>query len=335
MKKLIGFIILCCTVFGSSLCSSANPGLEEKKDFVITMIAKSSTNPVFLAARFGAETAASEYSKKLGFNIKIDWKTPSIEDPTEQIVLLSNAVKEKTNAVLISCSDADELTNPINSAVDSGVPVMCFDNDAPASKRFAYYGIDNIELGKQLMVEMAKQLNGRGIIAILSGNKDALNLKERVKGVMLESKNYPKIKIVGTFYSKETPESASTEVISAMAKYPKIGGWVMTGCWALLSDALQKDLKPSKVKVVSVDVMPEVLPYIAKGIVPVVLSQPTFNWGYVGVERIIQKVILKQNVPAINKMEIAVVTKANLGFWANQLKSWKYNNVDQEYLDLK
>ena len=54
------------------------------RPFVITMIAKSSTNPVFLSARTGAEAAAAELSKSLGVEIKIDWRTPPNEDGTVQ-----------------------------------------------------------------------------------------------------------------------------------------------------------------------------------------------------------------------------------------------------------
>ena len=46
----------------------------------IAMIAKSSTNPVFLSARTGAEAAARELSAKHGINITIDWRTPPTED---------------------------------------------------------------------------------------------------------------------------------------------------------------------------------------------------------------------------------------------------------------
>jgi len=42
------------------------------KAFTIAMIAKSSTNPVFLSGRQGAEDAAAELSKANGVNVKID-----------------------------------------------------------------------------------------------------------------------------------------------------------------------------------------------------------------------------------------------------------------------
>ena len=54
--------------------STAKPGLK------IAMIAKSSTNPVFLSARTGAEAAAKELTAKHGVPVEISWLTPPAED---------------------------------------------------------------------------------------------------------------------------------------------------------------------------------------------------------------------------------------------------------------
>ena len=73
---------------------------------------------------------------------------------------IAQAVNEGANAVLISCSDAGKVTGAINDAVARGVPVMTFDSDAPESKRFAFYGVDDIKTGEAVMDELA-QADGR------------------------------------------------------------------------------------------------------------------------------------------------------------------------------
>ena len=74
------------------------------------------------------------------------------------------------------------MTGAINDAVERDVPVMTFDSDAPASKRFSYYGVDDSRLGEQVMSELGKLMNGKGKIAIFAGNQNAPNLQHRVKG---------------------------------------------------------------------------------------------------------------------------------------------------------
>src|SRR5207237_7748503 len=141
----------------------------------IAMIAKSSTNPVFLSARTGAETTAKELAAKIGVPIEIAWLTPPQEDGQIQAQRIAQAVNEGANAILVSCSDAGKVTGASDDAVARGVPVMTFDSDAPQSKRFSFYGVDDRRLGQDVMVELAKQLDGRGRVAILAGNQNAPN----------------------------------------------------------------------------------------------------------------------------------------------------------------
>ena len=300
----------------------------------IAMIAKSSTNPVFLSARTGAEAAAKEQSQKLGIPIEVVWLTPPAEDGQVQAQRIAQAVNEGASAVLISCSDAGKVTGAINDAVGRGVPVMTFDSDAPQSNRFAFYGVDDIKTGEAVMRELAPLMNGKGKVAILAGNQNAPNLRSRVAGVKQEAAKYPGITIVDTFYHIETPQDAAAEVIRVQNAYPEITGWAMIGGWPLFTQTLLSDLDPKKTKIVAVDALPAELAYVEKGLAPVLLAQPTYNWGYVSVQKIVEKVHLKQDVPQIIPMELVRVSKENLGTWARQLKTWGFTDVPDAYLKM-
>lgn len=325
------FVVLGCAAL---VAMAATVFAQGKKSFKIALIAKSSTNPVFLSARTGAEAAAKELSAKYGIDITIDWRTPPTEDGQMQAQRIAQAVNEGDDAIVLSCSDAGKVTGAINDAVARGVPVMTFDSDAPQSKRFAFYGVDDVASGEQVMSELAKQLGSKGKVAILAGNQNAPNLRKRAEGVVKEAAKYPDIKIVGTFYHIETPQDAAAEVVRVMNAYPDINGWAMIGGWPLFTKSLLTDLDPNKVKVVAVDALPAELPYIAKGIAPVLLAQPCYKWGYVSVEKVIDKIFLKKDVPVITRMELVRVSKENLGTWARQLKDWGFPDVPEEYLKL-
>jgi ribose transport system substrate-binding protein len=300
----------------------------------IAMIAKSSTNPVFLSARTGAEAAAKELTAKHGVPIEIAWLTPPTEDGQIQAQRIAQAVNEGASAILVSCSDAGKVTGAINDAVARGVPVMTFDSDAPESQRFAFYGVDDVKTGQSVMDELAKQMGETGSIAILAGNQNAPNLRKRVEGVKLAAAKYPKIKIVDTFYHIETPQDAAAEVIRVQNAYPQIQGWAMVGGWPLFTQTLLTDLDPNRIKIVAVDALPAELAYVEKGLAPVLLAQPTYLWGYESVKRIFDKVHLKKDVPEIIPMELVRVSKENLGTWARQLRDWGFTDVPEEYLKL-
>jgi ribose transport system substrate-binding protein len=301
----------------------------------IVMIAKNTTNPIFVSARKGAEDAARELAEKHGTRIEIVWMTPDREDGELQALAIAQAVRDRASAILISCSDPARTTGAINNAVERGVPVMTFDSDAAESKRFAFYGVDDEKLGQTVMRELAAQIRKRGPVAILAGNADAPNLRRRVEGVKKEAALYPDIHIVGAFNHAETPADAAAEVISAQAANRQIRGWAMVGGWALLTPRLMKELDPKKVTVVAVNALPAQLPFVENGLAPVLLALPTYNWGYVSVQRIVDKIHLKQDVPTIiPPMEVVRVTKDDLGTWARQLKAWG-STVPDRYLSLK
>ena len=300
----------------------------------IAMIGKSSTNPVFLSARTGAEAAAREISVRAAIDVEVLWLTPPQEDGQLQAQRIAQAVNEGASAVLIACSDAGKVTGAIDDAVARGVPVMTFDSDAPASKRFAYYGVDDVETGRRLMRELAQLMGGRGKVGVLAGNQNAPNLRKRVEGVKEEAAKYPGLQVVGVFNHTETPQDAAAEVVRVGNAYPEINGWAFIGGWPLWTKSLVNELDPARLKIASVDGLPAQLPYVARGVVPVLLAQPTYQWGHVGVTTIVDKVHFKKDVTSVAPMELVRVSKDNLGEWARQLRTWGFSDVPDEYVAL-
>ena len=313
--------------------TAAAPAAAAGTKIVIAMIAKSSTNSVFLAARTGADAAAKELSASKGIPIEVLWLTPPAEDGQVQAERIRQAVNDGASGILLSASDAGKVTGAINDAVDRGVPVMMFDSDAPQSKRFAFYGVDDKKTGAAVMRELAPLMNGKGKVAILAGNQNAPNLQMRVQGVKDEAKKYPGIQIAGVFNHIETAQDAAAEVIRVNNAYPDIQGWAMIGGWPLFSQSLLTDATMARQKTVSVDALPDELAYVDKGIVPVLLAQPVYLWGDIGVRTLVAKVVDKKDPPnPIIPMELVRVSKESLGKWAKQLKDWGFTTVDPKYL---
>ena len=87
MKRSLKAVLLpltaaCLTIAAACGGSAPTPegGQAPARGLKIAMIAKSSTNPVFLSARTGAEAAAKELSAAHNIPIEIAWLTPPAED---------------------------------------------------------------------------------------------------------------------------------------------------------------------------------------------------------------------------------------------------------------
>jgi ribose transport system substrate-binding protein len=295
---------------------------QSKKSYTFGLVAKSQSNPVFQAARTGAEQAAKDLGAKNGLTIKIDWRTPNDEDAQKQAEAIEQLVLAGVDGIAVSCSDANKLTDAINSAVKNGAPVATFDSDAPASKRFVTFGVDDLKCGQQVMEELAKVMEGKGIVAILAGNQNAPNLQKRVQGVKEAAKKYPGIKIRDTYYHKETPQDAAAKVEQVMQANPDINGWAMIGGWPLFTDNALK-WQPGTVKCVAVDALPPELAYLRSGHVQLLLAQQCFEWGYRSVEHLVNKVHFKKNPPSVRDVSPLVpVTRDKVDEYAKNWEKW-------------
>src|SRR3954464_2667765 len=118
VAALLPFLALGCGGSGKGSGDSTTAQASGKKTFTIALIGKSSTNPVFLSGRTGAEAAAKELSAQHGIDVRIDWLTPPEEDATLQAQRITQAVNGGDDAVLFSASEAGRATGAINDAVD-------------------------------------------------------------------------------------------------------------------------------------------------------------------------------------------------------------------------
>lgn len=317
--------VLACTAvagFGLALAAWAPVAEQAKKSYQFGVIAKSQSNPVFQAARTGAEDMAKELSKKYGVEVKINWRTPNNEDAQQQAQFLEQLVSQGVDGISISCSDGKLLKSAIDAAVEKGVEVATFDSDSPDSKRFAYYGIDDEAAGRKVMEELAKAMGEKGVVAILAGNQNAPNLQARVRGVKEQAKKYPGITVKDTYYHAETAAEAAQKVQSVQSSNPDISGWAMVGGWPLFTkNAL--DGVYQQAKVVSVDHLPEQLVYVKSGQVQALIGQDCYGWGAETVKMLFEKVHEgKKPTKVVNTFELSVVSEKNVKEYEGIWEKW-------------
>lgn len=287
------------------------------------MIAKSQSNPVFLAARKGAEARAAELTGKLGMEVSIAWRTPNDEDAQKQAEFIEQLVASGADAITIACSDAAKVTRAIDDAIAKGVQVMCFDSDAPKSGRLCYVGTDDYEAGRLVMQNVAKLLGEKtGVIAILAGNQTATNLQKRVAGAEDELKTHSSLTLRKVYYHKETPQDAYAEVESAQKANPEINGWAMIGGWPIMVDKALPWPK-GEVICVSMDTLPQQLEHLRIGDVQLLLGQQYFYFGERCVDILSDKVLEgKSPEKEIDFAALDRVSKDNVDEYAKNWKKW-------------
>jgi len=324
MKNRIVFYLVLMIVCSGMVLGQTNKKELKQRSITIGMIGKIATNPVFIAAYSGASVAAKELGAKYKVDIFIDLQTPKVEDVREQAAAMENFARSGVSGIAIACSDANYLSPTIDEVSDKGIPVMCFDSDAPKSKRFAYCGADDSEFGKMLMKEMAAELKGKGVIAVLAGNKNALNQQRRLQGLKDELKKYPKITLSADniYHNLEIPDRAVEMVTRAQKTNPNIEGWILLGSWPLLVKNSFK-WNPGEVKVVAGNAVPAELDYVMSGYVQSLVGVNCFQMGYKTVESLLNKIINNTD-PKISRMFVPLtqISKENVEEWSLNWKKW-------------
>jgi ribose transport system substrate-binding protein len=255
--------------------------------------------------------------------VSIAWRTPNDEDAQKQAEFVEQLVSAGADAITIACSDASKVTRAIDDAIAKGVPVMCFDSDAPSSGRLCYVGTDDYEAGRLVMQNVAEQLGEKpGVIAILAGNQTATNLQKRVNGAEDELKKHANLTLRKVYYHKETPQDAYAEVESAQKANPEINGWAMIGGWPIMVDKALPWPK-GEVICVSMDTLPPQLEHLRMGDVQLLLGQQYYYFGERCVDILADKVLEgKTPEKEIDFAPLDRVTKENVNEYAKNWEKW-------------
>ena len=312
MKRLV--IVVAAVVLGVVACGGGTPDAPPApKKLRFALIPKSLDIPVFDYARIGGERAANE------LGVDVIYRGPDKADELKQKEVLESFITQKVDGIAISVLNASFLTPTIDRAIEAGIPVVTWDSDAPASKRMAFYGVDDYESGKVMGEETAKMLNGKGTVAFIT-SLGANNLQRRLDGAKEALAKFPGISIVETYDIKEDSTRCQELIATGTNRYPKLGAWVSVGGWPVFSSNALNPV-PATTKFVSFDTVPQALALLRAGKVQVLLGQKYFGWGSESIKLL--NSIVKGQKPAnpIVDSGVDVVTAATVDAYEAQWKA--------------
>jgi ribose transport system substrate-binding protein len=317
MKRLA--VALCGILLAGSLACSRDAGKtdgggEAGRRLRFAVIPKSLDLPVFNYARVGAERAA----KELG-NVDIIWNAPASADQLKQKEILESFITQRVDGIAISALNGDFLTDTINRAVDSGIPVVTWDSDAPNSKRLAFYGVDDYASGKIMAEQAIRLMNGQANVAVLT-SLGATNLQRRLDGLRDGLKAAPGMKILEVFDIKEDPVRVPEIISTASRRYPDLNLWMSVGGWPVFTRNATAGIDPSRTRFISFDTIDPALDLLREGKVQVLLGQKYFGWGSEPVKLLYDIKRGKMPSSPIIDSGVDVVTRENVEHYAEQWK---------------
>jgi len=316
MKTWLYSTALCAAVAISGMAfSGVTPAHAADKTYNFAIVPKSLNNPYFDLARDGCMAEA----KKLG-NVKCTYIGPVNQDAAAEVQTIQDLITRGIDGIAISVADAGSVQRVIAQGRKAGIPIITFDADAPNSKRQAYVGTNNLQLGQYLGQQLIKAHPTAGTYAMISGGPAAENLNQRLKGVrdVLNKAGWKEISGSPTFCNDDSALGIQ-QMADLMTGNPNLTAIVAVGGWPLFTenayDAFYNKHKAAidsgKLTIVSADTLPAELNELKRGEVAALVGQQPYAMGAKAMDILLQ---LKEGktVDPIQYVGLDVVTKDNV-----------------------
>lgn len=203
-------------------------------------------------------------------------------DITKQIASFEQDLAKKPKGILLHPMQADPFIDPINRAIDSGIPVVTFAADSPKSKRVSYVTSDNLAEAKYAAEEIAGLLGGKGEYAVLE-NPGQSNHDLRVTAFIdYMDENYPEMKLVGRQASNQDSNKAYQATLAMIQANPNLGAMWIPEAGSAEGAVAAKLETGSEMIIMHADVTPTTLEQIRAGNIHKALNPNQGIQGYMG-----------------------------------------------------
>jgi len=277
MKFHYKLAVLLSLALGIVLVACEEPYHQKEEQYYF--ISANINIPYWQEAQAGLLDAAKE------MGVKAEMDGPTVLSAKDELDSFQKAVALHPAGILVSVANVDLFKGPIDAAIQTGIPVICIDSDAPDSKRVLFIGTDNFRAGQESAKRMADILKGQGQVVLVTIPGQS-NLDERVRGVNEVLKKYPGIKLVQTIDDKGDARNAYDGISALLSKKQKLDGILCLEAsgGAGAADALHREDMTGKIAIVSFDNDPETLDWIDRGGINATVVQKPYVMAYYGLK---------------------------------------------------
>ena len=276
MKKLLLFLVVFAAFFS---CGKS----EDKKDagtgqaassgdkIKIELVSKGYQHEFWRSVEAGAKKAGEE------LGVEVNFIGPEKETEIgKQVGMVENAINKKVSALGIAALDPDALAVVAKKAMDAQIPVVTFDSNVKDDITSSFIATDNKAAGAMAGEQLAKLINGKGKVAIVSHNPGTTTAIEREAGFREALAKYPDIKILNTQFSDG--DNANPDIAGIYGtNEPSIFG---------VAKGVEEKGLTGKVALVGIDSSEDLAKFLEKGVISGLVIQDPYNMGYQTVQQL-------------------------------------------------
>ncbi len=260
--------------------AAAAPAEGSKGEIVFIPKSTSATFYLFLVK------GAQDKAKELGYTI--DYQGPATEaDIAAQVDLVRNITAKKPAGILLAALDSKALIPPVEEAMAAGVPVAMADSGIDSDVPVASIITDQYKGGFMAGEEMARLLDKKGTVANLGIQAGSVSAG-RSKGFAEAIAQYPDMKVLETQWTDADAAKSLNIATDIITANPDIAGFFSAAApiAAGIAQAAKAKGIDKKVKIITFDPSPEILPLFDDGTIQAIIAQDPYQMGYQGVAAI-------------------------------------------------
>jgi LacI family transcriptional regulator len=256
--------------------------------------------------------------------------------------LLRGFLKDGVRGIIVTPGNPDAITPLINEAEEKNVRVVCVTTDAPLSKRSSIIGGQPKLAGTMAGELMAKFVTPGAQVAIITGQLYTEDQRKKTEGF---SESFPKHceegRIAAVVEAHEDEDECFCKTFDLLAGNADLAGiYVNTANCLPVCRAIGARRLAGKVKLITSDLFPDLVPYFEKGTISASIHQRPHRQGQLAVRQLLDNLL--QNMPFTNNfLNPGVVLQSNFRFfreiqrpfsprlgWANTLGGFPENVED-------
>lgn len=178
-KVIIIILVLCLCIGGISYSKSITKSSVHLMDdtpknaqifrYHFVVIAQNINETFWQSVKSGAQNAGQKYAAA------VEFIGPEVQDDDEELKYLNIAIACNVDGIAVYVTDKSKLSPVINKAVERGINVVTIESDDKNSRRKAYIGPNNYEIGAAQASLVREAVNGESNVALIFGGNYAEN----------------------------------------------------------------------------------------------------------------------------------------------------------------
>jgi simple sugar transport system substrate-binding protein len=287
MRRVLHIVLTALLVLGLAVFAAAcgdddddggsgkdDVSLTQGGDLTIAVITHGSGDSFWAVAKKGAEQAGED----MGVNVKYQ---ESANDPQKQAQLIDAAVTEKVDGIAVSAPNPDAIKDPLQKAVDAGIPVITLNSgqaDSADLGAITHVGQDETIAGEAAGQKLAE--GGGGKLLCIVHEQGNIGLEQRCEGAKQGfGGDVENLQVKGV----EDVSTTQTEIQSKLESDQDISAVLSLNPDIAVAARDAKVAANSEAKVATFDLSGDVVKAIKAGEIEFAVDQQQYLQGYLPV----------------------------------------------------